>query len=78
MTKSEALEHLRECTVKIETDGGVGSGFFIDKNLIATCYHVIKGCSANEIEIVWQGQSYRAVGIESNPDDDLALIEAPL
>ena len=32
-------------TVTIETDIGLGSGFFIGKNIIATNYHVIEGAS---------------------------------
>lgn len=78
MTKNEAEEHLKKSTVKIDSPYGVGSGFFIDKNLIATCHHVVKGCSASELEIVWQGSSYQATSIESNRDDDLALVSVKI
>ena len=74
MTKSEAHEHLQLCTVKIESDYDVGSGFFIEKGLIVTCYHVIEDCLAKQLTIIWQGESYKASKIESNPDDDLAII----
>ncbi|MEY2764244.1 MAG: hypothetical protein RLZZ205_668 [Bacteroidota bacterium] len=32
-------------TVTIETDNGLGSGFFVAKNIIATNYHVIEGAT---------------------------------
>jgi len=78
MTKSEAEEHLKKSTVKIDTPTGVGSGFFIDKNLIATCHHVVENCSASELEIVWQGSNYQATSIESNLEDDLALVSVKI
>lgn len=78
MTRSEAEEHLKKSTVKIDSPYDVGSGFFIDKNLIATCHHVVKECSASELEIVWQGNSYQATSIESNPNDDLALVSVKI
>jgi len=74
MTRSEAHEHLQLCTVKIESDYDVGSGFFIDKGLIVTCHHVIEDCSPNQLRIIWQGENYQALKIESNVKDDLALI----
>ena len=78
MRKSEAEEHLKKSTVKIDTPYSEGSGFFIDKNLIATCYHVIKGAKAKEITIVWQGVSYQATSIEANEKDDLALLSVKI
>jgi hypothetical protein len=74
MRKSEAIEHLRNSTLKIESYNSVGSGFFIDQGLVATCYHVVEGCSASELQLIWQGKTYKATSIESNPNDDLALI----
>ncbi|CAA6825308.1 MAG: Unknown protein [uncultured Sulfurovum sp.] len=74
MTRNEAHEHLQLCTVKIESDYDVGSGFFIDKGLIVTCHHVIEDCSPNQLRIIWQGETYQALKIESNAKDDLALI----
>ena len=32
-------------TVTIETDNGLGSGFFVGENIIATNYHVIEGAT---------------------------------
>ena len=74
MTRNQAHEHLQLCTVKIESDYDIGSGFFIDKGLIVTCHHVIEDCSLNQLQIIWQGETYQALKIESNAKDDLALI----
>jgi S1-C subfamily serine protease len=37
-----AIEQAREATVSIETPWGVGSGFFVSKNCIATSRHVVE------------------------------------
>jgi len=74
MIKNEAIEHLKNSTLKIEGYNSVGSGFFIAQGLVATCYHVVEGFSASELTLTWQGKTYQATSIESNPNDDLALI----
>ena len=40
----------KDSVVQINTDESIGSGFFIDKNLIVTNYHVIE--DASEITVV--------------------------
>jgi len=74
MIKSEAHKHLELCTVKIESDYNVGSGFFIKQGLIVTCYHVVEDCSSKQLTVTWQEKTYKALKIESNPNDDLAII----
>jgi len=75
MTKSEAVEHLKNSTVKIDNSSRTGTGFFIVDKLIATCYHNIKGHSKDELKVYWQGEAYAVNSIEINQDDDLALLE---
>ena len=75
MTRSEAVEHLKNSTVKIDNASRVGTGFFIADKLIATCYHNIKGHSKDELDVYWQGEAYSVTSIEINQDDDLALLE---
>ena len=59
---------------KFDTSNISGTGFFIDKNLILTCYHVIEGALSINI-------SYKSINnIECEikyiyPDDDLAIIK---
>ncbi|SFV63105.1 hypothetical protein MNB_SV-3-1625 [hydrothermal vent metagenome] len=75
MTRSEAVEHLKNSTVKIENASCVGTGFFIADKLIATCYHNIKGHTKEEQSVYWQGEAYTVTSMEINQDDDLALLE---
>lgn len=53
-------------TVTIETDIMIGSGFFVDKNVIATNYHVIEGasqvyCYTNNSSTKYKIEGYLAV-----------------
>lgn len=51
-----------------------GSGFFISKNLIITCYHVVK--YAINIEVIYKlDDIYQARIKYIFPDDDIAIIE---
>jgi hypothetical protein len=55
-----------------------GTGFYIDKGLILTCYHVIQ--NSLEIMVSTKNKSNNTVKIKANvkyifPDDDLAVIE---
>lgn len=53
---------------------GTGTGFFISKKLILTCFHVING--ANNIEINYKDNINIPAKIKNIfPDDDLAIIE---
>jgi S1-C subfamily serine protease len=57
-----------------KTESSSGTGFFIKKNLILTCYHVVK--YAVNIEVLYQHTNNIEAKIKHIfPDDDLAIIE---
>lgn len=63
-------------TVTIETDKGLGSGFFVGKNIIATNYHVIEGatkayCYTNNSETRYNIEGFLAVDTST----DLVLLK---
>lgn len=59
-----------------ETQNKSGTGFFINKTQILTCYHVISG--AITIDIIFrQTNSIHGTIKHIFPDDDLAIIEIP-
>lgn len=66
-----------DAVVKVDTaPNGHGSGVLIDlgqkRGLVLTCYHVVKG--ETSIEVEWQGQSFEAKVVASDPGPDLALL----
>ncbi|MBL7766381.1 MAG: trypsin-like peptidase domain-containing protein [Chitinophagaceae bacterium] len=63
-------------TVTVETEDALGSGFFVDENLIVTNYHVIEGsdkafCYSNNSYSKYTIEGYVAVDIEN----DLILLK---
>ena len=55
LTEKEIYQQFGACTVRIVTDTGIGSGFFINSfGYIATCAHVVQ--EANRIQVDFQGQ----------------------
>jgi hypothetical protein len=64
----------RNSVVKIKTDSGLGTGFFVDENTIATNYHVIKDSrnfAAQDSSMRWYTLGEKVYG---DPLHDLALI----
>lgn len=62
-------------TVTIETESGIGSGFFIDNNIIVTNYHVVKGdseiyCYLNNSNVKYKISKY----FEVDEKSDLILL----
>ena len=45
---------------------GLGSGFFVDTNLIATNFHVIEGATRGTAKLVGQQTEYTIEGFTSN------------
>ena len=63
-------------TVTIETDKGMGSGFFVGKNIIATNYHVIEGatiayCFTNNSDTKYNIEGFLAIDTSA----DLILLK---
>lgn len=65
----QLTEYLKQCTVRIDTENGHGTGFFIAPGLILTCAHVVQELDSAPT-IFWNNQNY-PVQIErllSSPD----------
>jgi len=71
-------EKLKDCTVRIVTKSldnkysVKGTGFFIGKNKILTCYHVI---SSDKLKVIWNDEEYDFKILEEKKDLDLILLE---
>ncbi|BCJ98160.1 trypsin-like peptidase domain-containing protein [Anaerocolumna chitinilytica] len=69
-----------KCTpsvVEVTTDLGLGTGFFLEKGVIATNYHVIKGASSISVTLN-NGKEYKIETILGyNEDLDMALLSLP-
>ena len=58
---------------------GVGSGFFVGDNLIATNYHVIEGAARGTAKLVGQFSTYRIEGVTAtDKTNDLALLKVTM
>ncbi len=55
---------------------GIGSGFFVKPNIIATNYHVIEGATKGTAKLVGKSTTYNIEGVTaSDKDNDLALLK---
>ena len=55
---------------------GIGSGFFVKSNLIATNYHVIEGAASGTAKLVGKYTTYNIEGVTAiDKDNDLALLK---
>ncbi len=55
---------------------GIGSGFFVKSNLIATNYHVIEGAAKGTAKLVGKNTTYNIEGVTAtDKDNDLALLK---
>jgi len=68
---------IKECIVKIKTNGSHGTGFFIVKNKILTCFHVIKDTLEENIRVIFNGEKYsvKIVDRKEETEIDLAILE---
>ena len=57
---------------------GIGSGFFIRKNQIATNYHVIKGAMRGTAKLVGKSTTYTIEGVTAtDKTNDLVILKVP-
>src|SRR5689334_15253473 len=59
--------YLRGCTVSLWNEGRfLGSGFFIAKQIVVTCEHVVRR-SGTTVGVVWNGQRLKGRVIHRDP-----------
>jgi hypothetical protein len=56
----DLINLLRECVVPINHGGDKGTGFFVAKDLILTCAHVVSDSSDQPILVRWHGEDKQA------------------
>lgn len=66
---------LKDCTVRINTTGLLGTGFFVAPGFILTCSHLIKNSRAESIEVNWKDKIYPITRIEDAVEPDLSLLQ---
>lgn len=50
-------KRLQQCTLRLKTSSGRGTGFFVAPGLLLTCAHVVKGSNGKPINVFWQAQN---------------------
>jgi len=74
---SVIAEKCSPSVVQITTDLGLGSGFFIEKGILATNYHVIEDASSITVKLT-TGKEYKVTTILGyDKEKDLALLSVP-
>jgi len=68
---------IKECIVKIKVNNSHGTGFFIEKNKILTCFHVIKDVLEEDIKVVFNKQEYSVEIVDKKEEFyiDLAILK---
>lgn len=73
LTTVELARRTLRSVVTIQTPEGTGSGFFVAPDLVATCFHVVRGNSDIKIKAV--GWSGRAASVAAwDEENDLAVL----
>ena len=72
---SDLVEKIKPAVVVIETDKGLGSGFFVKPNgTLVTNHHVIAGATAVNVKLA-NGEVFRTVYLLADSQDrDLAIL----
>ncbi|MBQ4528352.1 MAG: trypsin-like peptidase domain-containing protein [Clostridia bacterium] len=68
------VQEIYDSVVVVYTDTGVGSGFYVDENLIITNAHVVEDNKSVTVNL-YDGTSVKGKVTESDSSRDLALIE---
>lgn len=70
------LDTLRECTVKVESMGRIGTGFWITETSLLTCAHTLgtEEDSSTPITIHWHNQKWSGAIVRKSSDIDVALL----
>jgi len=79
--QSSLYELLQSCTVKLTIAKSTwGTGFFVAREKIITCAHVVQNDQKNIISVIWQGQKPATARVENiKPAPiDLALLQVEL
>lgn len=76
LTPKEIYKKCAPGTVQINTDNGLGSGFFISEDMVVTNFHVIDGASQIAIK-TYDGKEYAVSKIMGyDPDLDIAILSS--
>lgn len=74
MTPKQVFEKYADSVVKINADDSQGTGFFVSSgNLVATCYHVIRGAQHIEVKTS-DNHVWKVTQVAFNEDKDAALL----
>ena len=75
MSPKVIFDSFNDSVVKIVTDTGSGSGFFVKNGrLIATCFHVISGAKQISVEGT-HGKKWSVESVSFNKEQDAALLK---
>ncbi len=75
LTPKQIFQTYNDSVVKVVTNDGSGSGFFVKNGLlVATCYHVIKGATSIEVQGT-RGEKWQVGFVYLDKDSDAAILK---
>jgi S1-C subfamily serine protease len=78
LTAEAVYDKCSKATVQVNTDMGIGTGFFIDTGVVVTNYHVIEGASSIKVQLQNEKEYAISYILGYDVDLDIALLSVPI
>ncbi len=71
----EPYQSYKDYIVLVSCGDYTGTGFFIARNLLCTCYHMLGNCAIEDIHIKWKNKEYSVLEYSCHEVSDIAFLK---